>query len=242
MYKVSGAQTPISVHLSPGAGGMQAQVGGSTGDMEAVQQLLQAAARALAAMGRWQDARAVARTLPAGSAASATLSQDGAAPLFEIGVPQGPEGKRGLQGEKGEAGGINLYTVEAEVSPDGWTQNADELYEKTVEVAGVKDGDTVRVSAQGVLILAAAMDDTEHLTLTTLDPPEEAFTAVLTISRNGGGITSTTVEAAERLVTPRAIELRGDALGQAAFDGTKDAVIYTAVEALNNTELEDMLR
>ena len=104
MYKVSGAQTPISVHLSPGAGGMQAQVGGSTGDMEAVQQLLQAAARALAAMGRWQDARAVARTLPAGSAASATLSQDGSAPLFEFGIPQGPEGKAGSRGPVGPVG------------------------------------------------------------------------------------------------------------------------------------------
>ena len=233
------SENRIAVEVSGRPQRMDVTVGGSTGDMEAVQQLLQAAARALARMGRWDEARAVARTLPAGSEAEAALDLDADAPILMFGIPVGPEGK---QGPPGEAGGINLYTVEAEVSPEGWTQNADELYEKTVEVSGVKDGDTVRVSAQGVLILAATMADTEHLTLTALDPPEAAFTAVLTISRNGGGITSTTVEAAERLATPRAIELRGDALGQAAFDGTSDAVIYTSVEALNNTELEDMLR
>ena len=79
-------------------------VGGSTGDMEAVQRLLRDAAQALAAMGRWEDARAVAHTLPTGSTAWATLTQDGGAPLFELGIPPGEVGPAGPPGPQGAPG------------------------------------------------------------------------------------------------------------------------------------------
>lgn len=223
-------------------GGVAAEVGGSTGDLAAVQRLIAEAAKALQEMGKWEAARAVAQTLPSGSGAQAALSQDGGTPLFTFGIPQGPRGERGEQGLPGAAGGINLYALQIEVGTDGWTMDADELYEKTVDVEGIQAGDAVRVSAQEVPILMAAMPDTAHLTLTTLEAPEEAFTLELVISRNGGGMTSMDVETAQRLTTPRMIALSGDAQGQAEFDGSADAVIHTAVEEINNEELEEMLR
>lgn len=228
----------IEVDVSATPQRLDVQVGGSTGDMEAVQRLLQAAAQALANMGKWEAAQAIAKTLPAGSIAEARLDLTGTAPLFEFGVPVGPEGR---QGPPGEAGGINIYKVEVPVGADGWAQREDELYEKTVAVSGVKAGDTVRVSAD-VLIMEARMPDTEHLTLAMLDAPTEAFTAVLTIGRNGYGMTSDIVEVAERLRTPRAIELRGHVAGAAEFDGSEDAIIYTAVDTMSNEDLEVMLK
>lgn len=231
----------IEVEISAVPQRIEVALGGSTGDMEAIQRLLQAAAGALARMGRWDEARAVARTLPAGSEAEATLDLAGDAPLFAFGVPVGPEGR---QGPPGEAGGINIYRIEVPVSADGWVQNADELYTKAVSVEGVRDGDTVRADVtpeSGVLLMAVSMPDLTHLELVVLDKPTGAFTVVLTVQRNGGGVTSMTVEAAERLVTPRLIEMRGDVAGAAEFDGSADAVVYTVIEAMTADEIRGIM-
>lgn len=57
----------------------------------------------------------------------------------------------------------------------------------------------------------------------------------------GGDTRNITAKAAERLLTPRQIAVSGDAVGSAAFDGSADISIATAVERLTNEELEAML-
>lgn len=49
-------------------------------------------------------------------------------------------------------------------------------------------------------------------------------------------------EAALKLATPRKIALTGEALGSGQFDGSKDIDIYTTVERITNTELEEALK
>lgn len=48
-------------------------------------------------------------------------------------------------------------------------------------------------------------------------------------------------ETAKKLSTARQIALTGEASGQALFDGSEDVSIYTHVERITNTELEEML-
>lgn len=47
---------------------------------------------------------------------------------------------------------------------------------------------------------------------------------------------------ADRLTTARNIRLTNEVLGQALFDGSDDIEIYTAVERITNSEMEEMLR
>ena len=49
-------------------------------------------------------------------------------------------------------------------------------------------------------------------------------------------------EAALKLATPRKIALTGEALGSGQFDGSKDIDIYTTVERITNSELEEALK
>lgn len=47
---------------------------------------------------------------------------------------------------------------------------------------------------------------------------------------------------ADRLTTARNIRLTNEVLGQALFDGSEDIEIYTAVERITNSEMEEMLQ
>lgn len=47
---------------------------------------------------------------------------------------------------------------------------------------------------------------------------------------------------ADRLTTARNIRLTNEVLGQALFDGSDDIEIYTAVERITNSEMEEMLK
>lgn len=49
-------------------------------------------------------------------------------------------------------------------------------------------------------------------------------------------------ETADRLSTPRQIEITGEAAGEGLFDGSEDIEIYTAIERITNTELEAILQ
>ena len=47
---------------------------------------------------------------------------------------------------------------------------------------------------------------------------------------------------ADRLTTARNIRLTNEVLGQALFDGSEDIEIFTAVERITNSEMEEMLQ
>ncbi len=85
---------------------------------------------------------------------------------------------------------VQTGRVELSVPADGWTQNAQGWYEKTVACAGtVADSQTQRVDAavQGaqignVLLAGLRVDANDTLTLVCLAQPAEAFTLVALIS------------------------------------------------------------
>lgn len=53
---------------------------------------------------------------------------------------------------------------------------------------------------------------------------------------------SAVCDAAFRLVNPREIRLDGSTHGKTLFDGTRDVVIHTEVNAITNWELEEILK
>ena len=85
---------------------------------------------------------------------------------------------------------VQTGRVELSVPADGWTQNAQGWYEKTVACAGtVADSQTQRVDAavQGaqignVLLAGLRVDADDTLTLVCLAQPSQAFTLVALIS------------------------------------------------------------
>ena len=85
---------------------------------------------------------------------------------------------------------VQTGRVELSVPADGWTQNAQGLYEKAVACAGtVADSQTQRVDAavQGaqignVLLAGLRVDANDTLTLVCLAQPAEAFTLLALIS------------------------------------------------------------
>ena len=85
---------------------------------------------------------------------------------------------------------VQTGRVELSVPADGWTQNAQGWYEKTVACAGtVADSQTQRVDAavQGaqignVLLAGLRVDANDTLTLVCLAQPAEAFTLLALIS------------------------------------------------------------
>ena len=85
---------------------------------------------------------------------------------------------------------VQTGRVELSVPTDGWTQNAQGWYEKTVACAGtVADSQTQRVDAavQGaqignVLLAGLRVDADDTLTLVCLAQPSQAFTLLVLIS------------------------------------------------------------
>ena len=66
------------------------------------------------------------------------------------------------------------------------------------------------------------------------------------ISSSGGSSgtpgTSENAQTAQKLARARTIALSGDATGSTEFDGSKNVEISTSVNAITNTELEEILK
>lgn len=96
----------------------------------------------------------------------------------------------GALSSSGSGALVQTGRVELSVTADGWTQNAQGWYEKTVACAGtVADSQTQRVDAavQGaqignVLLAGLRVDADDTLTMVCLAKPAEAFTLVALIS------------------------------------------------------------
>lgn len=144
--------------------------------------------------------------------------------------------------------------VTFDVDTDGWEESGD-LFTRKLKVDGLRTNDEVLVSIVGGMrdsvLLMGSYVESDGVQVTLMEIPDAAIQIVVRVYRVGSDADAAEdpdvsltglSEAANRLYTPRRIEIAGDAQGETVFDGSRDVAIYTAVETIENTELEDMLK
>ena len=88
---------------------------------------------------------------------------------------------------------------------------------------------------------------TRHITLSIENASKSVgvnvsnATRTLDVNVTGSAMIRRVVEA-DKLRTPRIIQLTGEASGETQFDGTEDVELYTSIAAMSNSELEEMLQ